>query len=284
MSNITNKQGFTLTELIVYIAISALVVTASLSMIWNIIQDQNKSKNTTLVNETGDLIMDRVGQYSKEAIKVSSETVFNSSTGKLVLNMNRKPNRVIEAYDTTVTIGGATKNTTKIRSRSTGGEESITEYCADNNVSENEDENDNDDDNDDDGNYSYSYNYDYSYEKGNYRYSYEYDYEWSPEADQNPSPNPDPNENMNCINRNVSPAPDPSPDPDPPDGALDNKQRGEDLIPDIIKAEKFYITDLSNSNSDSFRLEVGLKRLNPTTKSYKASQSWNSAFTINKRQ
>ncbi|PSO44198.1 MAG: hypothetical protein BRC22_02825, partial [Parcubacteria group bacterium QH_9_35_7] len=81
-----NNRGLTIIELLVYVGISALVVTAILTIIWTTIEDQSKSESSTLVNETGDLVLDRVGEFSKEADSIDSNTVFGANKGKLILN------------------------------------------------------------------------------------------------------------------------------------------------------------------------------------------------------
>lgn len=113
-----DKQGFTITELLVYVGVAALIVTSSLSIIWTTIADQNKSKSSTLVNETGDLVLDRIGEFSKEANSIDSNTVFNSTTGKLVLSYLNKSDITIEAYDTTVQLGDNSVSTTKLKVQS----------------------------------------------------------------------------------------------------------------------------------------------------------------------
>jgi len=115
-----NNKGLTIIELLVYVGISALIVTASLTIIWTTIGDQNKSESSTLVNETGDLVLDRVGEFSKEADSIDSDTVFDTNKGKLILNYLNKPDITVEAYDTSVQLGGSSVSTTKLKVQSGG--------------------------------------------------------------------------------------------------------------------------------------------------------------------
>jgi len=108
-------KGFTLIELIIYLAIIAIVLTASISFAWVLINDQIKLHAITELNDNAHFVMDKFVYHAKRAIEIDAQTVFDSNPGKLVLNYHTNPQITIDTYTKQITVGDQTVNITKLR-------------------------------------------------------------------------------------------------------------------------------------------------------------------------
>ncbi len=99
------QKGFTLIELILYVAILAIVVIAILTFAWTFINDQQKQQRLTEVDDSGAMILDQIIYQVKNANSVDGETVFDSNPGKLVINFPSQPQITFDTYEKNVTLG-----------------------------------------------------------------------------------------------------------------------------------------------------------------------------------
>lgn len=109
------QKGFTLIELIIYLAIVAIVLTASVSFAWVLINDQIKQQAITEINDNAHFVMDKFVYHTKRSIEIDAQTIFDSNPGKLVLNYFTNPQITIDTYRKEITMGDATVLITKLR-------------------------------------------------------------------------------------------------------------------------------------------------------------------------
>jgi len=74
------NQGFTLVELIVYIAVSSFVLAAIGGLVWMLMQSRAKSQAIAEVEQQGALIMDTITQSVRNAESITAPTVGNTGT------------------------------------------------------------------------------------------------------------------------------------------------------------------------------------------------------------
>jgi len=99
--------GFTLIELILYISLAAIILTAGLSLAWNIIFDQAKTTALAEVNYNYQFLdsftQDQI--QSAKAINLA-QSILNTNPGRIVLTNPDNSTTVIETENKTVTQGG----------------------------------------------------------------------------------------------------------------------------------------------------------------------------------
>jgi len=117
MSKNRYKQsaGLSLIEYVIYIGIVALVLVASITFAWVIINDQTKQTAIYEVNEDGNLVLDKVSNYLQRADNIDSTTIYSTNPGTLVLNFDTNPQITFDTYQKIVTLGDETVTTTKLR-------------------------------------------------------------------------------------------------------------------------------------------------------------------------
>lgn len=124
MSKITNKKGlpavqngFTLIELIVYIAISAMVLVTAINIGWNLIISEANVTGKQEVYMSARTIMNQIQISIREADDViTGSSTFGSHPGMLTLDYPGGTTDVIfDTYTKSVTIGGLPATVRKLR-------------------------------------------------------------------------------------------------------------------------------------------------------------------------
>lgn len=117
MSKQTNIKGFTLIELIVYLAIAATFLVTAIGTGINIITDQQQFQDKREVYSNARLAIEEITKQIQSAddVVVNSST-FNSNPGTLFLDFPGTTNDIlIDTYQQSVTIGGLSTTITKLQ-------------------------------------------------------------------------------------------------------------------------------------------------------------------------
>lgn len=86
---ISKRQGFTLIELVIYIALTSIVVVALLKIMLAVIGAQEKTEVTSHVQQELRMTMDRMTYTTRNAVSVNTgASIFSASGGKLSLAMS----------------------------------------------------------------------------------------------------------------------------------------------------------------------------------------------------
>lgn len=110
-----NQKGFTLIEFIIYIGIVTLVLIASLTFAWTLINDQIKQERLIEVNDNGSFVLEKISYYTKRAASLDAQTIYDINPGKLVLNYSSNPQVIIDTYQKEVTLGEISTTIIKLR-------------------------------------------------------------------------------------------------------------------------------------------------------------------------
>jgi len=117
MKNILKNKGFTLLELIIYIAIASVVLVSAIGIGWNIMIEEERSANKR------ELYMDArglVGQMTRD-IRGAEDVIVGDSTfdvhpGVLSLDYpGGNTDKIFETYSKSVTVGGESVDITKVK-------------------------------------------------------------------------------------------------------------------------------------------------------------------------
>ncbi|GEM_PF-2860605 len=121
-------RGFTLLEMILYIALLVLVTIPALSLAWIFINDQTKESQISTLLHSRVFIFETIGKYVKEAASLSAaESIFGVNPGKLVLNSDTGSKIIFDTYQKSVIIAGRNVIIEKLRiDVGTGAKEDIT--------------------------------------------------------------------------------------------------------------------------------------------------------------
>ncbi|NQT50352.1 prepilin-type N-terminal cleavage/methylation domain-containing protein [Candidatus Kuenenbacteria bacterium] len=109
------RKGFTLIEIIIYLGIVTVLLTACLSFAWVIINDQIKQEQLTEVNDAGTFVLDKITYHSKRANAINAQTLYDLNPGKLILNYVSGPQITIDTYEKQITLGDTQTTITKLR-------------------------------------------------------------------------------------------------------------------------------------------------------------------------
>lgn len=80
------EVGFSLIELVVYIAIAAGVLTASVNSISTLMKSFNNARITSKINNSAEAAMERMTREIRNAYSINASSVLGSSPGRLKLN------------------------------------------------------------------------------------------------------------------------------------------------------------------------------------------------------
>jgi len=117
IKNQQSQKGFTLIELIVYIAIASLVLVSALNIGWNVSLGQTNSSAKKEVYLNARLILNELQNQIRQADGViTANSVFNTNPGTLSLDYpGGNADVVFNTYSKAVNVGGAVTNITKLR-------------------------------------------------------------------------------------------------------------------------------------------------------------------------
>lgn len=112
-------RGFTLPELIIYIAIAAMVLVAILQFSWGILGAGVKVEVSNELTQNGRLALERITQIIRAAdsINVGASTFGNHPSVLVIDSPGANPDITLDTYLTTVTHGGEILTIRKIRAR-----------------------------------------------------------------------------------------------------------------------------------------------------------------------
>jgi type II secretory pathway pseudopilin PulG len=82
-----SKKGFSLMEMIIYIAILVLILVVVINILFNIISSQKKFKTARSVENSAAYTLDRINREIRDATTIDTAgSIFNANPGKLMLN------------------------------------------------------------------------------------------------------------------------------------------------------------------------------------------------------
>jgi type II secretory pathway pseudopilin PulG len=86
-SNFKEKKGFTLIEMLLYIAILVFLLIVIINLLFNIVRSQKNFASSRSIENSSGFALERLAREIKEADSVNTgSSVFNSSPGTLTLN------------------------------------------------------------------------------------------------------------------------------------------------------------------------------------------------------
>ena len=80
------KTGFSLIEMVVYVAIAAGILTASVNSISVLMKSFNNARVTSKINNSAEAAMERMTREIRTAYSINPASVFGSSPGRLKLD------------------------------------------------------------------------------------------------------------------------------------------------------------------------------------------------------
>ncbi|MFH0820934.1 MAG: hypothetical protein V1908_04120 [Candidatus Peregrinibacteria bacterium] len=110
------RGGLTFPEVMIYIALGALVLTGIISFSWRVIGSGVKVEVSTELTQESRLALERITQSIQAADGVTTGT-FSSHPGTVTLDYPGTADIVIDTYTTTVTVGGQEVAIRKLRLR-----------------------------------------------------------------------------------------------------------------------------------------------------------------------
>lgn len=99
------KKGFTLIELVLYIALVGMILTTALTFTWTIIQDQNKQASLSEAYYNFSFAAEKISYYLERASSLEGTTIYNSHPGKLVINYPNIDQVTVDSYEKIITQG-----------------------------------------------------------------------------------------------------------------------------------------------------------------------------------
>lgn len=111
----THAKGFTLFEMLVYIALLALVAAPALSITWIFIQDHIYAERLAKIDDDGAFVLGIITEQGKKSKAINGATIFNTNPGKLVLTLSTNDTVTIESYQKTITQQSGVLTITKLR-------------------------------------------------------------------------------------------------------------------------------------------------------------------------
>lgn len=109
------KRGFTIIEFIIYIGITSILLIATLTFAFVIINDQIKQSRIMEVNNIGSFVIGKIAYYTTRADSVDAATNYNTNPGKLVLNNGANPQITFDTYAKTLQLNGGNVEIIKLR-------------------------------------------------------------------------------------------------------------------------------------------------------------------------
>lgn len=114
--NIRNKlSGITLLEIIIYTAISSIVLVFILRFMWNIFGTQARIEASAELTQNGRIILEKITGDFHNAEDFLPASVFDSNPGTLAINTAGSTTVIYDTYLKSVMIGGQTVATKKLR-------------------------------------------------------------------------------------------------------------------------------------------------------------------------
>lgn len=80
------RAGFSLIEMVIYIAIAAGILTASVNSASSLMKSFNSARITSKINNSAEAAMERMTREIRTAYGINSSSVFGSSPGRLKLD------------------------------------------------------------------------------------------------------------------------------------------------------------------------------------------------------
>jgi len=120
-----NKKGFTLVEYVIYIGVSAIVLTSLVTFTWGIINDQIYQQSQSTVDDAVNMVIDNVIYDIQKADNFDITTQFDIDPGTLVLNMVDGSVITYEIFQQDVLIGGRLVSTNTLKKTLSTGEEYV---------------------------------------------------------------------------------------------------------------------------------------------------------------
>lgn len=111
----SRSQGFTLIEMLVYIALVTLVMVPALSMTWMFVQDHIFAERLAALDDEGMFILQTITNKGKSANALHGASVWNTNPGKLVLTMANGDIVTIDTYQKTIVEQGQPRTITALR-------------------------------------------------------------------------------------------------------------------------------------------------------------------------
>jgi len=116
-SSCKSGAGFTLIELMVYIAIISIILVASINFMWQIMNTRTKSQVTQEAQQNARFAMERMVieiRGAEDVVKTGGASTFDVHPGKLTLQYTAG-DVVIDTATSTVTLGGKSVDIRKLR-------------------------------------------------------------------------------------------------------------------------------------------------------------------------
>ena len=110
-----NEKGFTLIELILYVAIAAIVVVGAVNIAWNLIFAQVYTEARQEVYYNGRLLLNELTLKIREAQDVSSGSMGSHPSSITLDYPGSGTDVIIDTYDKSVNVGGQPSTIKKIR-------------------------------------------------------------------------------------------------------------------------------------------------------------------------
>lgn len=108
-------KGFTLIELTIYIALVAIVLSVVVSIAFTFVNDQTKLSRSAEIQSTGDYILQKMRYEVQRAADINGQTIFDSPSGKLVLDTTAASTITFDIYSHQVDFGGTLVDVNTLR-------------------------------------------------------------------------------------------------------------------------------------------------------------------------
>lgn len=116
------KKGFTLIEIIVYMALVAIITTAALTFTWTTLKDQAKQNTLSEVYYNYNFASSKIIYFAERANTFDVTSVYGSNPGKLVINYTSNPQVTFDTYEKSITLGDQNVTITKLRMQESGSD------------------------------------------------------------------------------------------------------------------------------------------------------------------
>lgn len=121
-----NKKGITLLEVIVYTAISSIILVFILKFSWNIFGTQARVGATAELTQNGRMVLEKIGQDIREAEDFLPTSIFDSNPGVLSIDIPDGDDITFDTYTKEVLIGNQNMTIRKLRRTEAGNSLDLT--------------------------------------------------------------------------------------------------------------------------------------------------------------
>lgn len=108
------QKAFTLIEIVIYIALTAIILVALINISWNVFNARTRAKVSAELTYNGQIVLDNfVNSVHEAAEVVTNKSTFGTNPG--VLELDSADDIIIDTYTKTVPLGDGTVDITKVR-------------------------------------------------------------------------------------------------------------------------------------------------------------------------